>query len=99
MSQIGQLNWVSVANGGMRLYRPNGTLNVEIFSTGAIANYASDGTTVLSIIASDGSILIPDGITAPSATVGAATLYVDVADGDLKVKFGDGVTKVISADT
>lgn len=40
-----------------------------------------------------------DGITAPGATVGYARLYVDTADGDLKVVFGDGVVKVVAADT
>lgn len=40
-----------------------------------------------------------DGVTAPSATVGLAKIYVDTADGDLKVIFGDGVVKTISVDT
>jgi hypothetical protein len=40
-----------------------------------------------------------DGVTAPSQTSGFAKIYVDSADGDLKVKFGDGVVKVIASDT
>jgi hypothetical protein len=40
-----------------------------------------------------------DGVAAPSATAGVAKLFVDTADGDLKIIFGDGTTKVISADT
>lgn len=40
-----------------------------------------------------------DGVTAPATVTGIAQMYVDSADGDLKVKFGDGVTKVIAADT
>lgn len=40
-----------------------------------------------------------DGRTAPGAQTGKILVYVDTADGDLKVKFGDGVTKVIAADT
>lgn len=40
-----------------------------------------------------------DGMTAPSATTGYAKIYVDSADGDLKVKFGDGVTKTLATDT
>jgi hypothetical protein len=40
-----------------------------------------------------------DGITAPSATSGFAKLYVDTADGDLKVIFGDGTVKTIATDT
>jgi hypothetical protein len=42
---------------------------------------------------------IVDGVDAPDTATGYAQLYVDAADGDLKVKFGDGTTKVISADT
>lgn len=42
---------------------------------------------------------LKDGITAPGTNSGHAYIYVDTADGDLKVKFGDGVTKVIAADT
>lgn len=42
---------------------------------------------------------LEDGITAPNATVGRAKIYVDTADGDLKVKFGDGTVKTIATDT
>lgn len=42
---------------------------------------------------------LTDGITAPSATVGQAKVYVDTSDGDLKVIFGDGTIKTIVADT
>ena len=42
---------------------------------------------------------IVDGVTAPGATVGQAKIYVDVADGDLKVVFGDGVVKTLATDT
>jgi hypothetical protein len=42
---------------------------------------------------------IKDGITAPSAIVGIAQIYVDTADGDLKIIFGDGTVKLLSADT
>lgn len=46
-----------------------------------------------------GGIAVPDGQTAPSTTAGYASIYVDSADGDLKVKFGDGTIKTISIDT
>lgn len=42
---------------------------------------------------------ITDGITAPTATAGQAKIYVDTADGDLKVIFGDGTIKTIVVDT
>lgn len=40
-----------------------------------------------------------DGVTAPGTTAGYAKIYVDTADGDLKVKFGDGTIKTIATDT
>ncbi len=46
-----------------------------------------------------GNFGLPDGITAPSAVVGTTFLYVDTADGDLKVKFGDGTVKTLATDT
>ena len=42
---------------------------------------------------------IADGITAPTAIAGYAFIYVDTADGDLKVRFGDGTTKTLATDT
>lgn len=44
------------------------------------------------------AFILADGVTAPTATVGSAKLYVDTADGDLKVIFGDGVIKTIATD-
>lgn len=46
-----------------------------------------------------GSIKITDGITAPGTIAGFASIYVDTADGDLKIKFGDGTVKTIVTDT
>lgn len=42
---------------------------------------------------------LTDGITAPAAIAGVAQIYVDVADGDLKVRFGDGTIKTLATDT
>lgn len=53
--------------------------------------YAKDG------VISD-AFWVVDGVTAPSATSGWAKIYVDSADGDLKVIFGDGVIKTIVTD-
>lgn len=43
--------------------------------------------------------LLTDGVEAPDRSGTQAQIYVDVADGDLKVKFGDGTVKTISVDT
>jgi len=46
-----------------------------------------------------GAINLADGMTAPGTVAGMAQIYVDTADGDLKVKFGDGTVKTIVVDT
>jgi hypothetical protein len=42
---------------------------------------------------------LTDGVSAPATLTGIAQIYVDTADGDLKVKFGDGTVKTIATDT
>jgi hypothetical protein len=75
------------------------TLQIETErSTGTFLRGQRGGTTYLEAYAT-GALGIADGITAPAAVVGQAILYVDAADGDLKVKFGDGVVKTIAIDT
>jgi hypothetical protein len=46
-----------------------------------------------------GVLSLKDGVTAPAATAGKAKLYVDVADGDLKIEFGDDFGAVVQADS
>jgi len=41
-------------------------------------------------------LLVTDGIVSPSTILSTAQLYVDTADGSLKVKFGDGTVKVLA---
>lgn len=50
-------------------------------------------------VAEFGSVRLTDGVAAPSTVSGAAFIYVDTADGDLKIKFGDGTVKTIVTDT
>ena len=47
----------------------------------------------------NGALTIIDGMTAPGTHSGKASIYVDTADGDLKVKFGDGTVKTLATDT
>jgi len=46
-----------------------------------------------------GSMILTDGVTAPTTLAGNAQIYVDAADGDLKIIFGDGTVKTIVTDT
>ena len=45
------------------------------------------------------TVLLTDGVTAPSAVVGFGEIFIDTADGDLKIMFGDGTVKTIVTDT
>lgn len=44
-------------------------------------------------------LVLKDGVTAPSTFSGQAAIYVDSADGDLKIKFSDGTVKTIVTDS
>lgn len=66
---------------------------ITLFGTSTTTNAASGDVRMT------GGLWIGDGITAPTAQTGFAVIYVDSADGDLKVKFADGVTKTLAADT
>ena len=44
-------------------------------------------------------LALTDGITEPNALTSGAAIYVDSADGDLKIKFSDGTVKTIVTDT
>jgi len=44
-------------------------------------------------------LTLVDGVSVPSTQAGHARIYIDTADGDLKIKFADGVIKTIVVDT
>lgn len=50
-------------------------------------------------VRTDQYFTVADGVTAPSTTSGYGHIYIDAADGDLKIKFGDGTVKTIVVDT
>lgn len=75
------------------------TLQIETErSVGSFLRAQRGASTYLEAYAT-GALGIRDGITAPAAVSGQAILFVDTADGDLKVIFGDGTTKTIVVDT
>jgi hypothetical protein len=65
----------------------------------ANATYVETTTSFDAAGRGEGALVLTDGITAPSSASGRAQLFVDTADGDLKVIFADGVVKTISTDT
>ncbi|WP_212700999.1 hypothetical protein [Thalassovita aquimarina] len=68
---------------------PGGTDEVEL-------EVNTDGDLILS-----GFLSIRDGVAAPAASANPAQaqIYVDSADGDLKVKFSDGTVRVLASDS
>lgn len=78
----------------------SGTL---LLDTGGIAPYTDSAnnngaTTNAWLHTISNTMWLKDGIAAPGGLAGWAKIYVDTADGDLKVVFGDGTVRVIVAD-
>jgi len=61
--------------------------------------FTDDSLSKMTMTGSFNEMAIVDGVTAPATASGKAFIYVDSADGDLKVKFGDGTVKTIATDT
>ncbi len=57
------------------------------------------GVTAINFTAVDETLAIKDGTTEPTTLTGYAQIFVDTADGDLKVKFSDGTVATIVVDT
>jgi hypothetical protein len=68
-------------------------------AVGMLRFFTGSGPTEWARVTADGGFALKDGITAPATVAGFTSLYVDSADGDLKVKFGDGTVKTLATDT
>ena len=107
--QSGSSGYVrDLVNGQMALQFVSGNAStIQVYATGT-----QDSTTTTSgALVSSGGLGVAgavnagtfyglvDGVTAPATAGGYARIYVDSADGDLKVKFGDGTVKTIATDS
>jgi hypothetical protein len=75
------------------------TSGVTAHFDAGLGNVGIGTTTASAKITVDGGVAILDGMTAPATISGFAQIYVDTADGDLKIKFGDGTVKTIVTDS
>jgi hypothetical protein len=85
--------------GGTGWASANGFFNVTDNGTLKGVQFTDDALSKMSMTGAFNEMAIVDGITAPATVSGKTFIYVDTADGDLKVKFGDGTIKTISTDT
>lgn len=85
------------ANGSFEFYAANGVYSLSV-DTGAEVRQHS-GILLHDPGDATSSLSLADGATAPATLSGKASVYVDAADGDLKVKFGDGTVKTVATDT
>jgi hypothetical protein len=105
--KLGTGNDLKLYHDGTNSWIENSTGILNFFATGAIrftafgaADLTFDTNNVARVVVtSDGGLGLADGISAPATKTGYALLYVDVADGDLKIKFSDGTVKTIVVDT
>lgn len=96
---------VNGSNGRSSLHDPSGVELWRFDSTGNASPRLASGAQSLGdedhlfdLMYANGLVLL-DGLGAPAATSGLAKIFVDAADGDLKVLFGDGTTKTIVTDS
>ena len=65
----------------------------------ALVDMKAHGAVLVLTDLATNQVMLDDGITAPASVSGRAIIYVDTADGDLKIVFGDGTVKTIVVDT
>ncbi|MDW9902030.1 hypothetical protein GOA77_09140 [Sinorhizobium meliloti] len=96
-------SFVNAISGNGLTLRTGTTSLLQLLASGTVAPGAAGnalGTSSLPFGPAHAQQLrLTDGIPAPSTVTGFAVIYVDTADGDLKVQFGDGTIKTIVTDT
>lgn len=91
---------VPLASGsaGAPMLAVTGDPDTGLFSSAAnTLDVAVAGLSELQV--SPSGISLRDGVNAPGAIAGRAILYVDSADGDLKIRFADGFIRTIALDS
>ena len=96
-------NGVYLAN-AIHFYDFNGSLPNTTILGNRGASFRTDrsyhgGLTVDVGSIKSGTFTLTDGVSVPATFSGIASIYIDSADGDLKIKFGDGTVKTIVVDT
>lgn len=72
---------------------------VSFYAKIPIQGWSSDANFLAAIPTTLEASKLVDGVTEPATISGVASLYIDSADGDLKIKFEDGTVKTIITDT
>jgi hypothetical protein len=95
----GTARWYIGGTNGHLLAQVDDTYDIGNASTNRPRSINISNSLVAGSVVASNHLWITDGITAPTATAGRAKIYVDTADGDLKVIFADGTIKTIVTDT
>lgn len=83
----------------IELNAPSYTTLINLAIQGAITGVrASEYTKIDSSVTFVPKLALTDGVDEPATISGQAFLFVEVASGDLKIKFGDGTVKTIITD-
>lgn len=84
--------WVRIQRTRNTIVTPPVEQTIKVTTHGSAFGWDREGA--LSI----DSVAVTDAITEPGTVSGFAVIYVDTADGDLKVKFSDGTVTTIATD-
>lgn len=95
---VGDIGVNLYVNGGSRWGVGPSVTGYAFIPSADGANDIGSGTNRARNVFANGFVLV-DGVTAPATVTGHAIIYVDTADGDLKIKFADGTVKTIVLDT
>ena len=80
------------------LVSANDNIYFEKNDGGSLATLSTTAFNCNYIIQTQEHFMLKDGVIAPGTSSGNGRIYIDSADGDLKIKFGDGTVKTIVAD-